>query len=150
MFIPNTKEITGQAMIDSSGKGQQLPLSPAGLKQMTLWKQAFGGLASLQRCTHCFSVSHKSGECELSPDTHMPSTPGTSTPGCSSPRSQHPICFLWNEDPVLGCPCHVCRFKHTCYLCCRQQHKNKNHKAIHCPYHIQDRPIRPQRPTISR
>ena len=110
----------------------------------SLWNRAFSGLPSTPRCTHCFSVSHKSGECELSPDTHMPPAPGTSTPGRLARR---PICFLWNEDPNPGCPRRGCRFEHSCYLCSKDSNvQNKNHKAVHCAHHPQDRPTRTQRP----
>ena len=38
---------------------------------------------------------------------------------------------------------------HVTYLRRRDNSvQNKNHKAIHCPYRIQDRPTRPQKPTI--
>lgn len=127
------------------------PISTWSAMDTTLWNRAFGGMASLPRCIHCFSVSHKSIECELSPDIHTPSPSRTSTPGRPFSQSQRPICFSWNEEPGPGCARRTCRFEHSCYLCSKDNSvQNKNHKAIHCPYHIRDRPIRPQRPTTSR
>ena len=120
----------------------------------TLWNLAFGGHISLPRCTYCLSVSHKSGECELSSDTQTSSTPspypiGKAAPG--RPGPQRPICYTWNEDPAPGCPHRDCRFEHICYLCSKDVRvQNKGHKAIHCPHHIQDRPTRPQRPITYR
>ena len=82
----------------------------------TLWNLAFGGQASLPRCTHCLSISHKSGECELSSDTHTTSTPyptGEVVPERPSLQSQCPIWYAWNEDPAPVFPRHGCRYFFT-------------------------------------
>ena len=36
----------------------------------TLWNIAFSGRAGVSRCSHCFSLSHQSGDCESLPSTH--------------------------------------------------------------------------------
>ena len=64
----------------------------------TLWNRAFGGLSSTPRCTHCFSVSHKSSEARYTSSSH------------SSDLSRlSPSLFLleWGAD---------CKFEHSCYL----------------------------------
>ena len=136
---------------------QQAAVTPTtswSIMDTTLWNLAFGGRISLPRCTHCLSVSHKSGKCELSSDTHTPSTPSPYPTEKAAPgRSglQRPICYAWNEDPAPGCPHRGCRFEHICYLCSKDVRvQNKGHKATNCPHHIHDRPTRPRRSTTCR
>ena len=133
---------------------QRAAVSPAtswSSMDTTLCNLAFGGRASLPRCTHCLSVSHKSGECELSSDSHTTSTPYPIGKGAPERPSQRPICFAWNKDPAPGCPRLGCRYEHICYLCYKDARvQNKGHKVIHCPHHVQDQPTRSQRPASYR
>ena len=151
MPILNTKVNIGQGRIGSSDKGQQWSLPPVDQP----WTPPYGtwhlvAKLSLPRCTHCLSISHKSGECELSSDTHMTSTPYPTekvVPGRPSLQNQCPICYAWNKDPAPGYPRRGCRYEHICYLCSKDARiQNQRLKAIHCPHHIQVRPTRPPRP----
>ena len=83
------------------------PTTSWSTKDTTLWNLAFGGCISLSRCTHCLSVSQKSGECELSSDPHTSSTLSpypTGKAASGRPGPQRQICCAWNEDPAPGCP----------------------------------------------
>ena len=123
----------------------------------TLWNIAFSGRAGVSRCSHCFSLSHQSGDCESLPSTHgegmlykyqplRTSQYGERTsynnklPPTHPPRIVQPVCYSFNENPKPGCKHPNCRFDHSCYWC-RHDPKisNKRHKAIYCP----NRPPRP-------
>ena len=59
-----------------------------------------------------------------------------STPSVTSPLFRNrPICFEWNDSPLLGCPHPKCRYEHSCYRCAHNPNEpNKHHKAIFCPH----------------
>ena len=103
----------------------------------TLWSLAFSGKASATLCSHCFSTSHSSRDCELNTGC----TPYNRSVTRPLPKSQsqpgqvrRPLCFDWNESSSPGCPHPSCRFEHICYYCVRNPAVNdKVHKAIFCP-----------------
>ena len=66
----------------------------------TLWSLAFTGRAKVSRCSYCFSLSHRSADCELSPDQ-----PRTSS------QTTRKICFRWNEST---CTFPNCKYDHIC------------------------------------
>lgn len=106
----------------------------------TLWSLAFSGKASCTRCSHCFSTSHLSKNCELNPGSSLINRPIT-LPALrsqvSSNQGRRPICFDWNENPAPGCPHPSCRFEHSCYYCTRNPAvREKGHKAIFCPHRV--------------
>ena len=69
----------------------------------TLWSLAFTGRAKVSRCSYCFSLSHRSADCELSPDQ-----PRTSS------QTTRKIYFRWNEST---CTFPNCKYDHICYIC---------------------------------
>ena len=91
----------------------------------TLWSLPFSGKASSTLCSHCFSTSHLSKDCDLNSDSSPSNRSVTHPP----PRSQslpsqawRPLCFDWNESSSPGCHC------------VRNPAMNdKAHKAIFCP-----------------
>ena len=44
------------------------PSTTWSINHPTLWSLAFTGRAKVSRCSYCFSLSHRSADCELSPD----------------------------------------------------------------------------------
>lgn len=102
----------------------------------TLWSLAFSGRGSSRLCSHCFSTSHSSKDCELNsnsvPNEHSATHPFRSQ--LTTSQGRRPICFDWNETPAPGCPHPSCRFEHSCYYCARNPNaRDKAHKAIFCP-----------------
>ena len=55
----------------------------------TLWNLAFAGKAKTTRCSHCFSLTHKSNQCEWAPD-QLPFTNHCQVSN-SQPISKHGI-----------------------------------------------------------
>ena len=114
----------------------------------TLWNLAFAGRASSARCKFCFSIFQKSNDYDLAPDPQAPSCGVPPPPSCLSLPFHHPVCYDWNEDPSPGCQRRGCKFDHICYLCIRDPNiKDCNHKAVHCPNHARDRPIKIPKPS---
>ena len=74
----------------------------------TLWNKAFTGQARAQRCQYCFSLTHKSEDCDWAdaPSTSrapklMPSSmPTKPTPTPCTAK----ICYAWNHSPEAACP----------------------------------------------
>ena len=86
----------------------------------TLWSMAFTGRARVSRCSYCFSLSHRSAECELSPDQSHSHSPIT-----------RKFCFRWNESTYTF---PNCKFEHVCYICAPDPaNSNVAHRAINCP-----------------
>ena len=111
------------------------PQTSWSLMDSTLWSLAFTGRARTSRCCYCFSLTHRSSDCELSPDP--PTNPN---------QSSRKICFRWNESPSPQCTFPNCKFDHVCYICARDPaNTDINHKAISCPQHplATPRPIQP-------
>ena len=103
----------------------------------TLWNLAFSGKGSSRLCSHCFSSSHSSRDCELNPGSNPyehPSTCPPFRPQFPPPQGRWPVCFDWNETAAPGCPHPACRFEHSCYYCTHNPNaRDKAHKAIFCP-----------------
>ena len=117
------------------------PDRPWAAVEPTLWNLAFAGQAKSSRCKHCFSLSHQSAECELSPEL-LPKT--------YQNTQRRLICFRWNETTGPSCPYPNCKFLHICYICARNPAiTNVSHKAIHCPQQGSQQPIRPLLPPQS-
>ena len=110
-----------------------IPSAKWAIADSTLWNLAFSGRACTSRCSHCFSLSHQSGDCETLPNTHRERTPYRNQP-VIPPRIGKPVCYSFNENPKPGCQHPNCRYDHSCYWC-RHDPKitNKCHKAIFCP-----------------
>ena len=113
----------------------------------TLWSLAFSGRASSAICSHCFSTSHSSRDCELNsgsnPFNHSVTRPPFKMQSNSN-QARRPLCFDWNESPAPGCPHPACRFDHICYYCARNTAvKDKSHKAIYCPHRASTNGPRP-------
>jgi len=105
----------------------------------TLWLMAFTGRARTSRCCYCFSLTHRSSDCDLAPDLPKDSNQLT-----------RKICFRWNESQNPQCTFPNCKFEHVCYICARDPNNTDiTHKAINCPQHSQTlhRPIPPLLPT---
>jgi len=91
----------------------------------TLWNLAFAEQARTSRCKHCFSLSHQSTDCELSPEVPTKSSQS------GTPKY---ICFRWNNSVTPTCSFPNCKFQHICYICAHDPAiTNVLHKAIHCP-----------------
>ena len=99
----------------------------------TLWNLAFAGKAKTTRCSHCFSLTHKSNQCEWAPDP-LPSTNHYQV------SNSQPICKAWNADRRPGCQFANCAYNHICWYCSADpQVTDKMHKGIFCPNHPQRR-----------
>ena len=106
----------------------------------TLWNKAFTGQARAQRCQYCFSLTHKSEDCDWA-DT--PSTSGASKLASTTPTPiirkpipqsrQTRVCYAWNHSPEAACPFPNCAYQHICLYCANDnQITRKDHKALHC------------------
>ena len=100
----------------------------------TLWSLAFQGQARSNRCKHCFSLSHSSGDCAFAPDAQTQQQPGL------FPRpTKRPICYQWNDTPSQTCTYRNCRYDHVCYICANSPTaRNLDHKALFCPFKASD------------
>ena len=107
----------------------------------TLWNKAFTGQARAQRCQYCFSLTHKSEECDWADNTSTPrvpkATPVTSAPTLSRPGPSQPrqtrVCYAWNHSPEPNCPYPSCAYQHICLYCANDnQAMYKDHKALYC------------------
>ena len=72
----------------------------------TLWSLAFSGKGKVNRCRHCFSLTHSSSECGWSPGSQ---TSSTSSPPHTrlSPQAfrRFPaVCYAWNNTAAPNCP----------------------------------------------
>jgi len=106
----------------------------------TLWNLAFAGHAKKVRCTHCFSLTHKSSQCDWAPD--LPSVSPTFNPrSWSYPQKDlklKGICRSWNRDPRPGCSFPNCNFRHICSYCYNNPAStDKSHKSVFCPWRPQ-------------
>ena len=105
---------------------------------LTLWSLAFTGCAKVARCSYCFSLSHRSADCELAPDQTR------------SPNQAHrKFCFRWNES---ACTFPSCKYEHACYICAQDPgNRDVAHRALDCPQHPTSsrRPIPPLFPKSS-
>lgn len=98
----------------------------------TLWNLAFAGQAKTTRCMHCFSLSHRSGDCELAPSNKSQHFNHLLSSDQGSQRRQ--LCFQWNETPSVTCPYPNCKFEHVCYICAYDPKVTDiSHKAMYCP-----------------
>ena len=103
----------------------------------TLWNKAFTGQARAQRCQYCFSLTHKSEDCDWA---EAPSTPRASKPMLSSmptkptpPPRTPKICYAWNHSHEAACPFPNCAYQHICLYCANDnQIFHKDHKALYC------------------
>lgn len=101
------------------------PHTPWSRMDSALWSLAFTGRARTSRCCYCFSLTHRSPDCDLSPD--LPTQLN---------QSSRKICFRWNESPNPQCTFPNCKFEHICYICSRDPaNTDLSHKAINCPQH---------------
>ena len=100
----------------------------------TLWNLAFAGQAKTTRCMHCFSLSHRSDNCELSSKS-KPQLGHSDRPQPTGQGTRHKlICFQWNENASTTCPYPNCRFQHICYICAYDPTvTDVAHKALYCP-----------------
>ena len=83
----------------------------------TLRNLAFSGATKVARCSHCFSLTHASKECDWAPQDPPQQAQQ------QSPRTS--ICMTWNYQPE--CPYTDCRYKHICLHCYGM------HRATYCP-----------------
>ena len=98
----------------------------------TLWNLAFAGQAKTTRCTHCFSLSHRSDDCEFSSRSKPQSS--DQPPSTGHGTRQKLICFQWNENASASCPYPNCKFQHICYICAYDPAvTDVSHKALYCP-----------------
>ena len=104
----------------------------------TLWNKAFTGQARGQRCQYCFSLTHKSEDCDwadAAPSTSKASKPmPASVPNKPTPLPRTvKICYTWNHSPEAACPFPNCTYQHICLYCANDnQIIHKDHKAIYC------------------
>ena len=110
-----------------------------GFKDPILWNLAFSGQAITTRCMHCFSLSHRSDNCELysksKPQLGRSDRPQPTGQGTRHKLIRHKlICFQWNENTSTTCPYPNYRFQHICYICAYDPTvTDVVHKALHCP-----------------
>lgn len=98
----------------------------------TLWNLAFAGQAKTTRCTHCFSLSHRSDDCEFSSRSKPQSS--DQLPSTGQGTRHKLICFQWNENASASCPYPNCKFQHICYICAYDPTvTDVAHKALYCP-----------------
>ena len=104
----------------------------------TLWNKAFTGQARAQRCQYCFSLTHKSEECDWADtaSSSQASKPITPRPASAKPMlSTRParICYAWNHSTDAVCPFPDCAYQHICLYYARDsQVIHKDHKALFC------------------
>ena len=100
----------------------------------TLWNLAFAGQAKTTRCTHCFSLSHRSDNCEFSSKS-KPQLVNSDRPLQTGQGTWHKlICFQWNENTSATCPYPNCKFQHIYYICVYYPTvTDVSHKALYCP-----------------
>ena len=88
----------------------------------TLCLLAFTGWAKVPWYSYCFSLSHRSADCELALDQPRPPA---KPPGYSV--------FVENE---LTCTFPGCKYNHVCYICVQGQgNSDVAHRALDCPQH---------------
>ena len=102
----------------------------------TLWSLAFQSQARSKRCKHCFSLSHSSKECELSPEPPPRRLqPQQQQVTLSSRFPRRRICYQWNDTSSPTCSYPNCRYDHICYICATSPTaRSVDHKALYCPY----------------
>ena len=135
LIIESQMEYQGEAWMGYDRRFRQRAMANPHISwstiDTTLWNLAFAGKARVARCTHCFSLSHPSNQCEWAPDP----IPSTNYHQASAVKSQ-PICRAWNTDSRPGCRFANCAFNHICWYCSADpQVTDKIHKGIFCPNH---------------
>lgn len=103
----------------------------------TLWNKAFTGQARAQRCQYCFSLTHKSDDCDWADTASSSQTPKLVAPMAPTKPAVTPrttrICYAWNHSPDTVCPFPDCAYQHICLYCAKDnQVIHKDHKAIFC------------------
>ena len=110
----------------------------------TLWSLAFQGQARWNCCKHCFSLSHNSSDCDLSPD---PQPRQQVQPDLLSRSTHRPICYQWNDTLSPTCMFRNCRYDHVCYICANSPAaRSLNHKTLFCPFRASDNVFTPRPP----
>ena len=88
----------------------------------TLWSLAFSGKGKINRCRHCFSLTHTSSECGWNSASQTSSTTGT--PHSARPpqafRRFPAVCYAWNNSAAPNCPYPDCKYEHKCTICTRE------------------------------
>ena len=107
----------------------------------TLWNKTFTGQAKAQRCQFCFSLTHKSKDCDWAntPSTSRASksapiipTPTFNKPTYSQSR-QTKIYYTWNHSPEAACLFPKCAYQHICLNCPNNnQIVQKDLKVLYC------------------
>ena len=104
---------------------QQAAATPSinwAIADFTLWNIAFSGRATVSRCSHSFSLSHHSDDCEAFPTISIPrekspyktqpqltnhyrerNSSGSQPLTTSHPRFMQPVCCSFNDSPKPGC-----------------------------------------------
>ena len=103
----------------------------------TLWNLTFAGEVKTTWCTHCFSLSHTSDNCELSSKS-KPQLVHSDRPPQTGQGTQHKlICFQWNKNASATYPYPNCRFQHisTYVPMILQLLMCLTKPYVHCPKH---------------
>ena len=84
---------------------------------MSLWALAFAKAEPQETCSICFSLDHKTQECEdyTKPLENEPST--------SKQTKTSPICLKWNWQ---NCQSSSCTYRHNICIECHEPHKARN------------------------
>ena len=102
----------------------------------TLWSLAFSGKGKVNRCRHCFSLTHSFSKCGWNPGYQTSSTsrsPHLTRPPQASRRFPA-VCYAWNNNATPNCPYPNCKYEHKCTMCTREAGvTDVSHKAIYCP-----------------
>ena len=112
----------------------------------TLWSLAFIGKGKVNRCRHCFSITHTSCKCGWSTGSQTSSTSSPPLSRCSSQafRRFPAVCYAWNSNTAPNCPYPNCKYEHKCTICTREAGATDvSHKAIYCPHHPDHSPAAP-------
>ena len=100
-----------------------------------LWSLAFSGKRKVNRCRHCFSLTHSSSECKWSPGSQTSSTSSSPILGTFLKPSEGFQLFVMLGTTLQPYP--NCKYEHKCTICTREVGTTDVlHKAIHCPHRL--------------
>ena len=102
----------------------------------TLWSKAFTSKAWVERCKHCFSLTHTDDECDWAPSKpNSNKEPQQVKQPMPPQRMRHlpaQICKSWNYSHDAICVFPNCTYQHICLYCAQDPNVPKEHKIIHC------------------
>ena len=148
LIIQAQVECQGHSWLDYDRTFRFRAMSQSDLKwsfvDPTLWSLAFSGKGKVNRCRHCFSLTHTSSEYGWNPASQTSLTSGTphstgthhSTCPPQAFRRFPAVCYTWNNSAASNCPYPDCKYEHKSTICTQEAGATDVlHKAIYCPCH---------------